>query len=202
MGEVLPLSRERRECPDATLAARTDDELMALVRLESQSALRFLVERHSERVSSFCARLTGDRHTAVEVTQEVWVALWESRKRWVAQDRFAAFLYTIAYSRATNRARGDRRRERQFVSEPLAAQLTAAEAPSEIERLLARERSERLWQALGVLPSRMREAVVLRFIEELSYEEIGRTVGARESTLRARVHHALSNLRSSFKERL
>lgn len=64
-----------------------------------------------------------------------------------------------------------------------------------IDRLLERERQERVFVALGELPPSMREAVILRFVDELSYEEMEAVLSANASTLRSRVHHALARLK-------
>jgi RNA polymerase sigma-70 factor (ECF subfamily) len=85
-----------------------------------------------------------------------------------------------------------------FAAEPLEPDAAARADELEIDRLLERERQERLFQALGDLPPAMREAVILRFVDELSYEEMERVLSSNASTLRSRVHHALQRL----KERL
>ena len=167
---------------------------MALVRLGAQAAFRVLVVRHAERVASFCARVTGDRAGGREVAQEVWIALWNGRERWEPRAKLTSYLYTIAFTRSRNHARSRRRMAAVFSPQPLDAE-AAAHDGSEIDRLLARERQERVFQALGELPAAMREAVVLRFADELSYEEMETVLAANASTLRSRVHHALARLR-------
>ncbi|MDF2694748.1 MAG: polymerase sigma-54 factor RpoN [Labilithrix sp.] len=201
MGRIVPL-RPRRE-PAAAVAGerleeRTDEELMALVRLGTRAAFRVLVVRHAEKVAGFCARITGDRAGAYEVAQEVWLAVWDARERWEPRSKFASWLYTIAFTRSRNHARSRRRMAAVFAAEPLEPDAAARADELEIDRLLERERQERLFQALGDLPPAMREAVILRFVDELSYEEMERVLSSNASTLRSRVHHALQRL----KERL
>lgn len=174
---------------------RSDEELMALVRLDSRVAFRVLVVRHAEKVAGFCARITGDRGAAFEVAQEVWLAVWDGRARWEPRSRFASLLYTIAFTRARNHVRSRRRRAAVFSPEPLAHDVAMDTSGGEIDRLLERERSERVWSALGSLPEAMREALVLRFVEDLSYDEMESILEAKASTLRARVHHALGRLK-------
>lgn len=205
MGQVLPLRDPRGTTPEPTsevgaerLEERTDEELMALVRLGSRVAFRVLVVRHAEKVAGFCARVTGDRSGAREVAQEVWLAIWDARERWEPRSRFTSYLYTVAFTRSRNHTRGRRRMAAVFAPEPLDPDAALGSSELAIDRLLERERQERLFQALGELPAAMREAVILRFVEELSYEEMEAVVSANASTLRSRVHHALARL----KERL
>ena len=200
MGRVLPLARGAR--PDAagpSLSERSDEELMSLVRLDTRAAFRVLVVRHAERVASFCARISGDTPAAREIAQSVWLAVWSSRTRWEPRSTFASFLYAIAFSRARNHARSRRRSAAVFAPVEIEENIALAPGPSEVERLLGLERRAHLLAAIEALPAPMREAVVLRFVEDLSYEEMERMQKTRASTLRSRVHHALSRLRDALR---
>jgi RNA polymerase sigma-70 factor (ECF subfamily) len=179
----------------APLEERSDEELMALVRIGIRPAFHALVVRHSDKLAGFCARLTGDRAGASEIAQEVWLAVWDARARWEPQTTFASYLYTIAFRRSQNHARARRRKDRLFVLEPVAVESAKSTAPTEIDRLLEHERRERAFAALGELPPALREALVLRYGSELSYEEMERVTETKAPTLRVRVHHALAHLR-------
>jgi len=201
MGQVRPLHDPRGPAVELTgerLEERSDEDLMALVRLGARAAFRVLVVRHAERVAGFCARITGDRSGAREVAQEVWLAVWDARERWEPRSKFTSYLYTIAFTRSRNHTRSRRRMAAVFAPEPLEPDAALATNELQIDRLLERERRERLFEALGELPTLMREAVILRFVDELSYEEMEAVLSANASTLRSRVHHALARL----KERL
>jgi RNA polymerase sigma-70 factor, ECF subfamily len=197
MGQLVPL-REPAKASADRLEDRTDEELMGLARLGARAPFRVLVVRHAEKVASFCARVTGDPSAAPEVAQEVWLAIWDARERWEPRSTFRSYLYTVTFTRARNHARSRRRMAAVFSSEPLETDAAAGPANLEIDRLLERERRERVFLAVGELPEAMREAVILRFVNDLSYEEMEAILAASASTLRSRVHHALARL----KERL
>ncbi|MBX3209984.1 MAG: sigma-70 family RNA polymerase sigma factor [Labilithrix sp.] len=171
---------------------------MSLVRLGTRPAFRVLVVRHADKVAGFCARVAGDRAAAPEIAQEVWLAIWDARERWEPRATFRSYLYTVAFTRARNHARSRRRGAAVFSPEPLEADAAPGTGKLEIDRLLERERRERVFQAVGDLPEAMREAVILRFVDDLSYDEMETILAANASTLRSRVHHALARL----KERL
>jgi RNA polymerase sigma-70 factor (ECF subfamily) len=201
MGEVLRLPREvRGGSADEGLDGRSDEELMALIRIDSRAAFRVLVTRHAEKVASFCARIAGDRAPAREISQAVWLALWDARLRWQPRASFVSYLYTIAFSRARNHARSRRRKFAVFAPVPIDHDTVLDGRPNEVDRLLEIERRERILAALDALPGPMREAVVLRFVDELSYEEMVKIEGTNASTLRSRVHHALARLRAALEE--
>jgi RNA polymerase sigma-70 factor (ECF subfamily) len=196
MGRIVPLQKPRKAVE--RLEDRTDEELMALVRLGTRSAFRVLVVRHAEQVAGFCARISGDRARAPEIAQEVWLAVWDGRDRWEPRSTFRAYLYTIAFTRARNHVRSRRRQAAVFAPEPLEVESVPGAGTTEIDRLLEHERRERVFQAVSELPEAMRSAVILRFVDELSYEEMESILSTNASTLRSRVHHALARL----KERL
>src|SRR5688572_22750236 len=98
MGRIVPL-REPRKASDR-LEDRSDEELMALVRLGTRPAFRELVVRHSAKMAGLCARVAGDPSRGAEIAQEVWLAVWDSRERWEPRSTFRAYLYTVAFTRA------------------------------------------------------------------------------------------------------
>jgi RNA polymerase sigma-70 factor (ECF subfamily) len=72
--------------------------------------------------------------------------------------------------------------------------------PKQIDQLLLEERRHRVHDALSRLPERMREALVLRYAQELRYDEMAAILRIGESTLRSRVHHGLRLLRDLLEE--
>lgn len=198
MGRIVQLREVRQASEGAPLDDRSDEELMALVRLGTRAAFRVLVVRHSGKMAGLCARVAGDPARAAEIAQEVWLAVWDSRERWEPRSTFRAYLYTVAFTRSRNHARSRRRNAAVFSPEPLEVESVAATTGEGIDRLLERERRERVFTAVSELPEAMRSAVILRFVDDLSYEEMEKVLETNASTLRSRVHHALARL----KERL
>jgi RNA polymerase sigma-70 factor, ECF subfamily len=136
MGKLLQLSRRvdtRVEAPRESLENRTDEELAALVRVDSRAAFRVLVVRYAERVVAFCAKISGDRAASREVAQSVWLAVWDARIRWEPHAAFASYLFTIAYSRAQNHARSLRRGARVFAPEAAHHEHHLSEDPQAID---------------------------------------------------------------------
>lgn len=176
------------------LEDQSDEELVALVGLGSRAAFRCLVVRHAERVAGFCARVSGDRAAAPEVAQEVWLSIWNARERWEPRSTFRSYLYAVAFTRARNHARSRRRMATVFSPEAIEADTAAGAGDLGIDHVLQRERRERVFEAVSELPGPMREAVILRFVDELSYDEMEAILAANASTLRSRVHHGLARL--------
>src|SRR5580658_3014716 len=176
------------------LPERSDDELMTLAQAGMREAFAVLVERHAERLVQACSRLLNNAEAGGELAQETWATVWAQRSHYRAEGKFIVWLITSARNRCRNHLR------RQGVVQHHVGQwaVNSAEppAPEHIDQLLVEERQRRVRDALGRLPDRMREAVLLRYAEELPYDEMAEILGAGESTLRSRVHHGLRLLRS------
>jgi RNA polymerase sigma-70 factor (ECF subfamily) len=175
-----------------------DEDLMLLVRAGSREAMGVLASRHVGPLTSFCAKLTGDVACAEDLVQEVLLRLWRRRAAWEPRGRVLAFLYMAARNLCRNRARDVQRRGRWVVDGNEAE--TPAPPEGDVEALLASERRRDTLRALQSLPDLMREAVLLRFDGEMSYEAIAAIVGAPESTVRSRVHYGLLRMREVLKD--
>ena len=182
----------RPESEGAPLEERTDDDLMTLSQAGVREAFAVLVGRHAPRVVETCSRFAGDRQAGVELAQETWASIWEHRFRYRIGSQFVVWLITAARNRCRNDLRGRHVARRHAMA---ATVLGAATSPDQIDLLLVEERRRQVREALGRLPPDTREALVLRFAEDLRYDEMAEVVGAGESTLRSRVHHGLKRLR-------
>ncbi len=182
--------------PPEALASRSDDELMRLAQSGLRNAFAVLVERHCERVVQLCRRFVKDAHRGEELAQDTWVSIWKNRDRYRPESEFLPWLLTIALNRCRNDVRRPKFVLSARVEHPHAAAATCAdESPAQLDRLLSEERQRRVRAALDELAVPMREALLLRFGEELRYDEMTPILGVGESTLRSRVHHALRLLK-------
>jgi len=184
--------------PQAPLAERSDDDLMRLAQAGSRAAFAALVERHAARVVALCARFVNDAHAGQELAQDTWVAVWQQRDRYRTEGGFVPWLITVARNLCRNHLRHRNVGERH-------ARATSHEptppSPDQIDRLLLEERDRAVQNALADLPDAMREALLLRYGEELRYDEMAEVVGTGESTLRSRVHHGLKMLKDKLEKR-
>lgn len=192
MGEPIVLDRS----DPAGWAARGEDAaLMARVRTGSREAFAAVVERHKDAVVNYLTRLTGDRDRAEDLAQETFVRLWQA-PRYDEQGKLLPFLFRIA----TNLVRTEERRARRWrLLVPLlphAGTAVAGVAPADPARaVLRRELRERLLQEIATLPVAFRAPLVLRDVEELSYDEIAAALGCPEGTVKSRINRARALLR-------
>ncbi len=176
---------------------RSDDELMLLASASHKDAFEVLVRRYLPKLTQFCAKFVANPRVGEELAQEVMLQAWGTRRRYRADGRFAVFLFTLARNRCRNQLRDQGRRARHGASGELddAAMDVAADQSSGLDLLIERENQRRVREAMTQLPDKLREALLLRYDQELDYADIARIVGRPEATARSRVFHGLKKLR-------
>ena len=179
------------------LSERSDDELMQLAQAGLKEAFAVLVQRHAERLVRLCSRFAGDVQLGRELAQDTWVMAWRGRDKYRAEGGFVSWLVTVARNHCRNQLR---RRKLAAVHELEPASADLRHSPAQLDGLLLEERRRRVRRALAELPYPMREALLLRYAEELRYDEMTTVVGTGESTLRSRVHHALKILKQKLEK--
>jgi RNA polymerase sigma factor (sigma-70 family) len=178
------------------LDQRPDEDLMVAAAAGSREAFERLVVRYLRRLTSYCAKLTGDRRVAEELAHDVLLAVWRTRDRYHPDRPFRVFVFAIASNRCRNHARAWRRGLRWLgiAAAPDALDQVGDVDVGQLDRLLDRERQRRVRGALERLPVRARDVLLLRFEQELSYAEIAEIAGRSEVTVRSQVFHALRKL--------
>lgn len=178
----------------------SDDALLVLYANGDPGAALELTGRIAPRLLSFCTRMLRDVAEAEDVVQEAMLRLWKIAPKWQpGAAKPSTWAFRVASNLCTDRLRKGRGVGLDQIAEPV------DDAPSVEAQLMQEERLRALDAALGVLPERQRQAVVLRHIEGLSNPEIGEileiSVEAVES-LTARGKRALAAELAGKKEEL
>jgi RNA polymerase sigma-70 factor (ECF subfamily) len=182
------------KAPDDALSERSDDELMVLARAGMRAAFAVLVERHALHVVRLCSRFVNDADLGRELAQDSWVLVWQARDKYRGEGGFVAWLVTVARNHCRNEVRRRKVREREPLSEAL------GHSPGQLDGLLVEERRKRVRAALSELSPALRDALLLRYAEELRYDQMTDVLGTGESTLRSRVHHGLKALKQKLED--
>ena len=158
-----------------------------------------IVEEHSDRVYRLALRLTGNRHDAEDLTQEVFVRVFRSLHTY-SPGTFEGWLHRITTNLFLDQARRKQRIRFDTLSDERAARIASGSPAPETE-YAERTFDDDVEAALGALPPDFRAAVVLCDIEGLSYEEIAEILGAKLGTVRSRIHRGRALLRSALAHR-
>ena len=188
------------DADDRALEAR----FIAALKARDERAFNALVARFQDRVYNLIRRLLGNPEEARDVTQEVFVSVFEKVDSYRGDASIATWIYRIATNHAKNRIKYlSRRKDRQRESlESLAVPPTSSRLSAEVPRpdqALLRERVSRLVDAaLGELDEEQRIVLVLRDVEGQSYEDIAAITGLQLGTVKSRLHRGRQRLKEAL----
>jgi RNA polymerase sigma-70 factor (ECF subfamily) len=167
--------------------------LIDRARRRDQQAFASLYRRHVGRVHALCRRMAGDIPLAEELTQAVFVKLWDKLALFRGESAFASWLHRLAVNTVLTEFRTTRRREaRVFGTDDPAALETPARAVAPGVRL-------DLDQAIATLPPRARVVFVLHDVEGHTHEEIARLLDLETGTTKAQLHRARQLLQEALR---
>ncbi len=176
------------------------DTELARLRRGDPEAFEQILGRYQHRVFRYLVRMVRDRAQAEDLFQQTWLRVTQKIGQYDPRRNFEAWLFSVARNLAIDYLR---RYKPESLDEPppgdpegqtREARL-AAGGPSALDRVLARERSERLEASLAELPPMYREVLTLRFEEEMKIEEIANVLEVPLSTAKTRLRRGMGHLR-------
>jgi RNA polymerase sigma-70 factor (ECF subfamily) len=178
---------------EATLIARARDG--------DQDAFGVLVRLHQRQVYNLALRMLRDPEEASEATQEAFLAAWQGLRHFREEARFSTWLYRIAYRHCLKVA--ESRRRNDAARAELAVEVSREQRPENVlSSAMAREAEAQVRDAvraeIALLPPKYRAALILRHIQDMSYEEIAEVMRAPIGTVKTHLFRA----RAMLKERL
>jgi len=173
-----------------------DHELLAeFARYESEAAFAALVARYVNLVYSTALRFTGNPHHAEEITQAVFIILARKAGKLSPRTVLSGWLYQTARLTAANFVKGEIRRQRREQEAYMQSTLTEPDAAA------WQQLAPQLDEAMGRLGETDRNAIVLRFFENKTAQEVGAALKLTEAAAHKRVNRALEKLRKFFSKR-
>jgi RNA polymerase sigma-70 factor (ECF subfamily) len=158
-------------------------------------AFRVLVERYRDRYARYAVHMLGNREDAEEALQDAFTRAYRSLARCEDPERFGAWLFRILVNRCRTVGARRGRRAKTFVVDEGALLDAAIDHPADLTAW--REEIER---ALGQLRPEQREAFLLKYVEEMGYDEMSQLTGVGVSALKMRVMRACERLRELLSE--
>lgn len=175
---------------DGTRLAEPGRELLEACRRGERAALARLCEQTRAFVYGVALHASGDAVVAADATQEVYLKVMTHLHRFDGRSSFRTWLFRVT----VNAVRDQQRRQRRYVATALPGDDADPTIPSAEEELLAGEQQVRVRRALAHLPPRLRLPLVLRYVGDLSYEEIGNVLSLRSGTVASRLSRGLARL--------
>jgi len=203
---LLQKLNKRSPVETKQLSERTDEELITAFQRGSSEAFDIIVVRYKNPLTNFVYRFVGDYDDCDDIVQETFVRVFRNKHSYKPQAKFSTWIYTIAGNLAKSRLR-QRDRHRMFSLSTLwktGEEEKEADIPDnrypadrDAERSLQHKRIQ--W-ALNEISPKYREVVILRDIQEFSYEEIAQITGLNLGTVKSRIKRGRTMLQKLLKD--
>lgn len=181
---------------------KTDNQLMKLLTAKDKMALKELYRRYEMQVFNFLLRYTGRRGIAQELIQDTFTRLWFAAHTFdTKKGNFKGWLYTIALNLARNEM-SKKEYSYQFLAPDEVHNYHQGEDDPQTKGpdavLEQKEMQISVNNALGQLQPHLREVIIMKNYQHLKFREIAQVTDIPESTLKARYHKAISELKKHF----
>ncbi|HOJ04809.1 MAG TPA: sigma-70 family RNA polymerase sigma factor [Bacteroidota bacterium] len=196
---------EENQLDRATLDTLSDEELMLLFQRDVRPAYDILVGRFKDPLMNYIYRFVGNSNDAADILQETFLRVYKKKMLYKTIARFSTWIYTIA----GNLAKSELRKAHRKGHIPLVIERENDDdyvLPLHDEDPLP-DRSansaliyDRIHAALATLPEAFREAVILRDVQDLSYEEIAEIIEMPIGTVKSRINRGRAQLQELLKD--
>lgn len=181
-----------------------EEKLVERLKRRDEAAFNELVRLYQGKIYRLVFRMIGDRGEAEDLAQEVFVTVFKSIDSFRGDSKLSTWLYRVASNHCKNRikylgrrARGQKKELDEMADRDAlesATMNTSAQIHRPDDMASARQTEGIIKRAIGELPEDQRELVVLRDIENMTYDEIQDVTGLPEGTVKSRLHRARLSL--------
>ena len=174
-----------------------DSELLYLVKNGDIRVFDELYNRYSGKLLNFIYKMVFDRMTAEDIMQDTFVKAFQNADKYDSQYRFSTWLYRIAANLSINEInkRKVRLNKKNFLSIE-----NEEESNNPSQKVLKDETNQNLLSALSRLSVNHRAVLVMKFFQDLSYNEIAEILNISTGTVKSRIHYGIESLKSNFRE--
>lgn len=186
--------------------ALSDHQLIEATKRGDEAAFAEIVNRYRNPLTNYLFRMLNDYEEAIDLAQETFVRVYFAIERYHTDYAFSTYIYRIATNLAISEIRKKRRRKLLSLTSFFQNEENDSQEfhpPDEKslpdEDLIETERNRTIEKAISTLPDKYRAPIVLREIQELSYEEIAQILGLGLGTTKSRISRARALLREKLK---
>lgn len=186
----------------------SDHQLIEATKRGDEAAFAEIVNRYRNPLTNYLFRMLNDYEEAVDLAQETFVRVYFAIERYHTDYAFSTYIYRIATNLAISEIRRKKRRKllslTSFFQNDDSSDAQEFHPPDDKslpdEDLIENERNRTIEKAIATLPDKYRAPIVLREIQELSYEEIAQILGLGLGTTKSRISRARGLLREKLKQ--
>lgn len=180
------------------LETRTDEQLVELAVGDNAEAFGEIVRRWERKIFALCFGMLGREDDARDAAQEAFIAAYRNLKNFRGEAKVSSWLHRIAVNQClTTKRRQKTRAEDHFDDEDGSEERVFVASPQRSPARMTEqaERMDLVRQAVGALPADLRQVVVMKEFEEMTFQEISETLELPLSTVKSRLYTALKQLR-------
>ena len=181
----------------------TDEQLIGRFQAGDERAYVELVNRYKDRLFNFVVQFLGDVEQAEDVVQDTMIRLYEKKHYYKEIAKFSTWIYTIARNLANTELRKRKRRKTTYLSQ-MSKEERQYEIPAiqdDVDQSLHNEFiQDRIKSAISKLPEHYKMVIILRDIQELSYDDISNIVGVPLGTIKSRINRARLQLQADLQD--
>lgn len=176
----------------------TDEQLVELAVTENPEAFGEIVKRWERKIFALCFGMLSREDDAKDAAQECFIAAYRNLKNFRGDARVSSWLHRIAVNQCLTIKRRAKTRSEDFLGDEEGAEERVFVAPARLSPSRTAEQSERMAiirQAVFSLPVDLRQVIVMKEFEEMTFQDISETLELPLSTVKSRLYTALKQLR-------
>ena len=176
----------------------TDEQLVELAVSEDPDAFGEIVRRWERKIFALCFGMLGREDDARDAAQEAFIAAYRNIASFRGEAKVSSWLHRIAVNQCLTTKRRQKTRAEDYLGDEDGAEERTFVAPPHLSPARTTEKVERMnlvRQAVGALPSELRQVIVMKEFEEMTFQEISETLELPLSTVKSRLYTALKQLR-------
>ena len=174
---------------------KTDAEVVAEVLKGDRQAYAKIIDAYKTPVFNLAFRMTGRHEDADDLTQETFIRAYQKLHQFNREKKFFTWLYTIGINLIRNHLRKNKRNDFDRAADCIIPESPMQEYDGREGDLLSVDRMKKLEENMRKLPVDMREAIILKYQQDLTFEEISAITGDSVSTIKMRVYRGLEKIK-------
>ena len=184
-----------------------DADLVLKIKKDNQSAFEVVFLRYYSSLCSYALSILGNKDTAEEIVQDLFVRLWENRHNVEITNSLKAYLYRTAHNQCINQLESWKIRN-QYSKKQIQAyeknlvEITPFAEDYPIANLIAQELEDKIQKSIDALPDQCRQVFLLIRIQKKTYQEVAAKLGISLNTVKTQMQRAVFKLRDMLQEYL
>jgi len=174
---------------------KTDAEIVARILKGERDAYASLIEAYKGPFFNLVFRMTGSYSDADDLSQEIFIRAYQNLHRFNQDKKFFTWLYTLGINLIRNHLKKNSNPIDPLTEINISSASRTQENPAAEGKLLAEERMIKLEKSLLKLPVDLREAIILKFYQDLTFEEVAAITGDSLSAVKMRIYRSLNQLK-------